>query len=67
VILQMNQMIKVKLAKCPEFEFKSRQVNDSSQLNQRTTTWFLKEEPLVLIGGRPCGPKKRSESTLSPS
>jgi hypothetical protein len=25
------------------------------------------EEPPVLIGGRPCGPKKRSESPFSPS
>jgi hypothetical protein len=25
------------------------------------------KEPPVLIGGRPCGPKKRSESPFSPS
>jgi hypothetical protein len=31
-----NTKIKVKQIKCPEFEFKPRQVNDSSQSNQET-------------------------------
>jgi hypothetical protein len=29
-----NEQVKVKLPKCPRFEFKPRQVNDSSQSNQ---------------------------------
>jgi hypothetical protein len=33
--------INVKLPKCPGFKFKLRQVNDSSQSNQGTDTWFL--------------------------
>jgi hypothetical protein len=31
------------------------------------TNELPEEEPPVLIGGRPCGPKKRSESPFSPS
>jgi hypothetical protein len=34
MILLMKQRIKVKLSKCPRFEFKPHQVNDSSQSNQ---------------------------------
>jgi hypothetical protein len=33
--------INIKLPKCPGFKFKPRQVNDSSQSNQGTDTWFL--------------------------
>jgi hypothetical protein len=36
MILLMKQRIKVKLSKCPRFEFKPHQVNDSSQSNQGT-------------------------------
>jgi hypothetical protein len=54
--------IKVKLPKCLEFEFKSWQVNDSSQSNQGTNhlvSNFMKMKIMILANLNRCAKRGR--------